>query len=263
MIAAALRKKRQALLKIIKLENERMAKLTREEESTVDVEDGEDAAKATVATKVTARAEATITSATANIASYKTKITYLVTKISTSTTKVVTLREKVTKLKTTIDTKTAELLEVTKSLRSKQEFAEKNPSVSSTAGQISELKIEISTIEKLIKTTRKEYVKVYAESLSLQKLIDFFTTQKKEYEDEIKVQEELMEEQKAIIAEQEEKAKVEAAVKAVTKAQSLVFSTHQKVVEAEEELNEAKKTKEEKLTTLNTEKLDEEKKLKS
>jgi hypothetical protein len=36
-IATALRKKRQALLNIIKLENERLAKLTREEESTVEV----------------------------------------------------------------------------------------------------------------------------------------------------------------------------------------------------------------------------------
>ena len=61
----------------------------------------------------------------------------------------------------------------------------------------------------------------------------------------------MIEEQKGIVTEQEEKVKVEDAIKAVTKAQSLVFSTHQKVVEAEEELNEAKKTKEEKLTGLN------------
>ena len=81
--------------------------------------DDEDAAKATVTTKVTARAQATIKSATTRITSYKTKIVYLVTKISTSTTKVVTLREKVTKLKTLIDTKTAELLDSTKTLRSK------------------------------------------------------------------------------------------------------------------------------------------------
>jgi len=60
-IAAALRKKRQALLNIIKLENERLSQLTREEESTVDVEEGEADAKATVTTKVTGRAEATIT----------------------------------------------------------------------------------------------------------------------------------------------------------------------------------------------------------
>lgn len=44
-------------MKIIKLENERMAQLTREEESTVDVEDGEDDAKATVKGKVSSRAE--------------------------------------------------------------------------------------------------------------------------------------------------------------------------------------------------------------
>ena len=49
----------------------------------------------------------------------------MVTKISSSTTKGVTLREDVTKLKTLIDTKTAELLELTKTLGSKQEFAEK------------------------------------------------------------------------------------------------------------------------------------------
>jgi len=82
-----------------------MAKLTREEEATVDIEDGEEGEKAGVASKITARAEATITSATTRVASYKEKIVYLVTKISTSTTKVVTLREKVTKLKTLIDTK--------------------------------------------------------------------------------------------------------------------------------------------------------------
>jgi len=58
----------------------------------------------------------------------------LTTKVSTSTTKVVTLRETVTKLKTLIDTKTSELLELTKTLRSKQEFAEKNPSVTATTG---------------------------------------------------------------------------------------------------------------------------------
>jgi len=135
-IASALKKKRTALIKIIKLENERLSKLTREEESTVDVEDGEDDAKATVTSKVTARAESAITDCTERAASYKSKIVYLVTKISTSTTKVVTLREKVTKLKTLIDTKTSELLETTKALRSKQEFAEKNPSVSSVTSQI-------------------------------------------------------------------------------------------------------------------------------
>lgn len=186
----------------------------------------------------------------------------MVTKISTSTTKVVTLREKVTKLKTTLDTKKAELLETTKTLRSKQEFAEKNPNGTAANVAISELKVEITTIEKLLKTTRTEYVKVYAESLSLQKLIDFFSTQKKEYEDEIKTQEELIEDQKAIVEEQKEKAKVEEKVKAVVKAQNLVFSTHQKVVEMEEELSEAKKTKEEKLAALNGEKADEDKKLK-
>jgi hypothetical protein len=105
LIAAALRKKRQALLKIIRLENERMATLTREEEATVDIEDGEEGEKAGVASKITARAEATITLSTTRVASYKEKIVYLVGKISTSTTKVVTLREKVTKLRTLLDTK--------------------------------------------------------------------------------------------------------------------------------------------------------------
>merc|ERR1711881_572675 len=59
-----------------------------------------------------------------------------------------------------------------------------------------------------------------------------------------------------------EKAKVEATIKTVTAAQKLAFSTHQKVVEVEEELNEAKKTKEDKLTSLNVEKTEEERKLK-
>jgi hypothetical protein len=58
MVAAELRRKRTALLKIIKLENARLAQLTREEESTVASEDGEEDAKATVKGKVTARAEA-------------------------------------------------------------------------------------------------------------------------------------------------------------------------------------------------------------
>lgn len=61
-------------------------------------------------------------------------------------------------------------------------------------------------------------------------------------------------EQKAIVKEQEEKAKAAAAVAAVTKAQLAVFKVHQQVVEVEEELAEAKKTKEEKLVALNTEK---------
>merc|ERR1712228_267641 len=105
------------------------------------------------------------------------------------------------------DTKTSELLELTKTLASKQEFAEKNPSVTTTATQISELKVEIETIEKLVKTTRKEYVSAYAESTSLQRLIEHFSNQKREYEEEIKENEELIEEQKAIITEQEENAK--------------------------------------------------------
>jgi len=171
----------------------------------------------------------------------------LVTKISTSTTSVVTLREKVTKLKNTLDTKRAELLELNKTLRAKQEYAEKNPSSTAATVTISELKVEITTIEKLLKTTRTDYVKEYSESLSKSKLIDFFTAQKKEYEDEIKEQEELIEDAKGVVEEQKEKSKVDDKVKAVIKAQNLVFSTHQKVVEMEEELSEAKKTKEEKL----------------
>jgi len=262
-IAAALRKKRQALLNVIKLENERLAQLTREEESTVDVEEGEADAKATVTTKVTGRAETTITSATARIASNKEKVQYLVTKISSATTKATTLREDVTKLKTLIDTKTAELLEATKNLGSKQEFAEKNPTYTATANQISELKVEIETIEKLIKTTRKEYVAAYAEASSNQKLIEHFTTQKREYEEENIKNEELIEEQKAIITEQEENAKLRKTVEDTTKAQQLVFTSHQKVVEIEEELSEAKKTKEEKIASLTKEKDLKEKELKS
>ena len=126
----------------------------------------------------------------------------MVTKISSSTTKGVTLREDVTKLKTLIDTKTAELLELTKTLGSKQEFAEKNPTVTTTTGQISELKVEIETIEKLIKTTRKEYVAAYAESASLQRLIDHFTTQKREYEEEVRQNEELIEKMERLMAEE-------------------------------------------------------------
>ena len=175
----------------------------------------------------------------------------MVTKISSSTTKGVTLREDVTKLKTLIDTKTAELLELTKTLGSKQEFAEKNPTVTTTTGQISELKVEIETIEKLIKTTRKEYVAAYAEASSNQKLIEHFTTQKREYEEEVRQNEELIEEQKAIIVEQEENAKLRKTVEDTTKAQVLVFTSHQKVVEIQEELSEAKKTKEDKLAALN------------
>lgn len=186
----------------------------------------------------------------------------MVTKISSSTTKGVTLREDVTKLKTLIDTKTSELLELTKTLSSKQEFAEKNPTVTTTATQISELKVEIETIEKLIKTTRKEYVSAYAESTGLQRLIEHFSTQKREYEEETTKNEELIEEQKAIITEQEENAKLRKTVEDTTKAQVLVFTSHQKVVEIEEELSEAKKTKEDKLAALNKEKDTKEKELK-
>jgi hypothetical protein len=261
-ITAALRKKRVALLAVIKLENERIAKLTREEESTVDTEDGEADAKATVSTKVTARAEATIASSTSRIASNKDKITYLVTKITSSTTKGTALRETVTKLKTLIDTKTAELLELTKTLGSKQEFAEKNPTVTATITQIAELKVEIEADEKLIKATRTEYVAAYAESTGFTRLIEHFTNQKRDYETEIKNSEELIEEQKAIIVEQEENAKLRKVVEDTTKAQQLVFTSHQKVVELEEELSEAKKTKEDRLAALNAEKATKEKELK-
>jgi len=114
----------------------------------------------------------------------------------------------------------------------------------------------------LIKTTRAEYVTTYAESTSLQKLIEFFTTQKREYEEEIKEQEELIEEQKAIITEQEENAKLRKTVEDTTKSQVQVFTSHQKVVEVEEELSEAKKTKEDKLAALAKEKDEQEKTLK-
>jgi len=72
----------------------------------------------------------------------------------------------------------------------------------------------------------------------------------------------LIEEQKAIIVEQEENAKLRKVVENTTKAQVLVFTSHQKVVELEEELSEAKKTKEEKLAALNEEKDMKEKELK-
>ena len=115
----------------------------------------------------------------------------------------------------------------------------------------------------MIKTTRKEYVASYAESASLQRLIDHFTTQKREYEEEIRQNEELIEEQKAIIVEQEENAKLRKVVEDTTKAQVLVFTSHQKVVEIQEELSEAKKTKEDKLAALNTEKETKERELKT
>ena len=186
----------------------------------------------------------------------------MVTKISSATTKGVALRDTVTKLKTLIDTKSAELLELTKTLGSKQEFAEKNPTVAATATQIAELKVEIEADEKLIKATRTEYVAAYAESTGFTRLIEHFSGQKRDYETEIKDQEELIEEQKAIIVEQEENAKLRKVVEDTTKAQQLVFTGHQKVVELEEELSEAKKTKEERLAALNAEKASKEKELK-
>lgn len=186
----------------------------------------------------------------------------MVTKITSSTTKGTALRETVTKLKTLIDTKTAELLELTKTLGSKQEFAEKNPTVTATITQIAELKVEIEADEKLIKATRTEYVAAYAESTGFTRLIEHFTNQKRDYETEIKNSEELIEEQKAIIVEQEENAKLRKVVEDTTKAQQLVFTSHQKVVELEEELSEAKKTKEDRLAALTGEKATKEKELK-
>lgn len=73
----------------------------------------------------------------------------------------------------------------------------------------------------------------------------------------------MIEEQKAIIIEQEENTKLRKVVEDTTKAQQLVFTSHQKVVELEEELSEAKKTKEEKLAALNAEKAQKEKELKA
>lgn len=123
------------------------------------------------------------------------------TQISTTTTKVVTLRKTVTELRTTIDTNTQLIIELTKTLRQKQDFLEKNPTVVTTVTTIEEIKEKIVKIEKLVKETRKEYITAYADSVSLQKLIDFYSTQKKDFEESITEEEEDIEECKLIIKE--------------------------------------------------------------
>jgi chromosome segregation ATPase len=250
-------------MNIIKKENERMAALTREEEQVVDIEDGEEGEKAAVASKVTARAEAAQAGAEKRVATYKTTIEEMTTKVAEATTKVTTTREAVTKLKSTIDSTQQEIIELTRSLRSKQEFAEKNPAATAVTAEISKLKEDLLAAEKKLKETNKDYVSKSADAMVQTRLIDHYATTKREMEDEMKEQQEVIEEQKAIVKEQEEKAKVATAVSAVTKAQATVFATHQKVVEAEEELNEAKKTKEEKLAELKAEETSEKNKLKS
>jgi len=117
-----------------------------------------------------------ITKYTAIVAEYKTKVTFFTTQVTTTTTKVTALRAKVTELKTLIDQKTQEILELTATLREKQDFLEKNPSATYVVAKIEELKTSITTIEKFIRTTRKDYIAAYSESVSMQKLIEFFTS---------------------------------------------------------------------------------------
>ena len=70
-------------------------------------------------------------------------------------------------------------------MRTKQDAAGKASGDAGVAeiGDIKELREKIAEIEKLLTATREEYIGVYAESLSLQKLIDYFTTQKRYSED--------------------------------------------------------------------------------
>lgn len=175
-------------MNIIKKENERMAALTREEEQVVDIEDGEEGEKAAVASKVTARAEAAIAGAEKRVGTYKTTIEEMTTKIAEATTKVTTSREAVTKLKGTIDSTQSEIIELTRSLRNKQEFAEKNPAATSVGAEISKLKEDIVAAEKKMKEANKEYVTKSAESMVQTRLIDHYSTTKREMEDESKEQ---------------------------------------------------------------------------
>jgi len=57
--------------------------------------------------------------------------------------------------------------------------------VTTIVTEIETIRVTIIKTEKIVKTTRKEYVSVYAESTSYQKLIDYYTSTKKEYEDNI------------------------------------------------------------------------------
>jgi len=174
---------------MIKQAQQQINKINYEEEETVEDDDDDDE-RTTVVNKITTQQQERITKSTKTVVTYKEKITYLVKQISVTTTKVVTLRKTVSELKTTIDTHTQKILELTKTLREKQDYFEKNPTSTTIVTEIETIKTTIIKTEKIIKTTRKEYVGVYAESTSLQKLIDFYTSTKKEYDDNISDEEE-------------------------------------------------------------------------
>lgn len=72
----------------------------------------------------------------------------------------------------------------------------------------------------------------------MQKLIDYYSQQKKEYEDSITENEEDIEEAKLVIKEQEEKTSQQKIVKKVIQAQRDSFEAHQKKVVIEEKIQE-------------------------
>jgi hypothetical protein len=72
----------------------------------------------------------------------------------------------------------------------------------------------------------------------MQKLIDFYSQQKKEFEDSIAEEEEDQEEAKLIIKEQEEKDKQQKIIQRVIQAQKDSFEAHQKKVVIEEKIQE-------------------------
>jgi hypothetical protein len=132
-------------------------------------------------------------------------------------------------------------VELTRTLRQKQEWLQSRGSSSQSTElitSIENLKEEISTSEKLIKSTRKDYVVAYADAVSMQKLIDFYSQQKKEFEDSIAEEEEDQEEAKLIIKEQEEKDKQQKIIQRVIQAQKDSFEAHQKKVVIEEKIQE-------------------------
>ena len=177
-IATALANKKNLIKQMITKHKETITKLTREETSTIDEDNDEDFEKVT--TSITKRAEKKIEEAEKKTTTYKEKIEKIETKLKEKSEALIKTKKKVTELKEVIEKNTDQVIQQTKTLKAKQEFHEKNPTITKVVEEYKELQTTITTTEKLIKTTTVEYVEVVAEEYVTTEVIEFYVEQKKD-----------------------------------------------------------------------------------
>jgi len=207
MIKNALKKKRKALIKRIKEERERIAKISKEEEVIVDEDDDEDLKKET-SEKIIKRWKTKIEKLEKFTGKYKDKISKLTDDIKEQSKTWIDTKKDVSKHKEMIEIKTQEVLELTKTLKEKQEYHEKNPTITTIVKEYEEIKETITKTTKKIKEVRKDYVKATSEELSVTKMLEFWTEIKKEYEETLHIYEEEIDDAKVRVTDEEEKQKI-------------------------------------------------------